>query len=69
MIAVVLTDDQAARQMSLTMSRAVVTADDDDDEDQSPSYSLVNADDSAYTGGLFAIRALGNGCNYRGGRS
>ena len=36
---------------------AVVTAE-DDDEDQTPSYSLVNADDSAYTGGLFAIGAV-----------
>ena len=29
----------------------------DDDEGQTPSYSLVNADESAYTGGLFAINA------------
>ena len=35
---------------------AVVTAE-DDDEGQTPSYSLVNSDDSAYTGGLFAIGA------------
>ena len=35
---------------------AVVTAE-DDDAGQTPSYSLVNTDDSAYTGGLFAIGA------------
>ena len=35
---------------------AVVTAE-DDDAGQTPSYSLVNSDDSAYTGGLFAIGA------------
>ena len=36
---------------------AVVTAE-DDDAGQTPSYSLVNEDESAYTGGLFAIGSV-----------
>ena len=50
---VVITDEDA----DVTNDVAAVITAEDDDENQSPSYSLVNADDSAYTGGLFAINA------------